>query len=210
MHIGSKTRYAKKHLAEDKQDTTEREIEVPWVGTAEIAVRWKSKRVGGEWVTEKVVVPEDLEAQLAKNAYGVQSETERIVWFHPVEGFEAVPRDGWCLFVTEIIPYVFSPVVYPQLRGTSAEVRIADLQVIAKVFFDRDRYSMGVSSIRLGEPAVVPPRQPLSVQLHTDAGGAASILEAVKAVTETDHDTFLLGVKLVGFYRVRAKVRGVD
>jgi hypothetical protein len=82
--------------------------------------------------------------------------------------------------------------------------------VVAKAFFDRDRHNMGVSSIRLGEPAVVPPRQPLSVQFRTDVGGAASILEAVKAVTETDQETFLLGVKLVGFYRVRARVRAFD
>lgn len=206
MHIGSKTRYAKKHLAEDKQDTTKREIEVPWVGTAEIAARWKSKKVGDEWTTEKVIVPEDLEVQLAKS-YG--SETDRLVNFYPIEGFGIVPRDGW-LFITEVVPYVFSPKVRPQLRDTSAEVRIAALQVIARVFFDCDRCNMGVSAIRLGEQAICPPRQPLTVQLRTDCGGAASILEAVKAVTETETETFLLGVKLVGYYRVRAHVRGWD
>lgn len=206
MHIGSKTRYAKKHFHEDKYEKTEREIEVPWVGTAEIAVRWKSKKVGDNWVTEKVVVPEDLEAQLAKR-YG--SEKERMVNFYPVEGMEQVPRDGW-LVITEIVPYVFSPKVYPQLGDTSAEVRIADLQVIARVFFDRDRHNMGVSAVRLGEQAACPPRQPLSVQLHTDHYGADSILKAVQAVTETDNETFLLGVKLVGYYRVRAHVRAYD
>ena len=209
MHIGSKTTYAKKHFHDDEHEKTEREIEVPWVGTAEIAVRWKSKKVGDTWVTEKTVVPENLEAQLSKS-YG--SETKRVARLHPaegVEGFEVIPRDG-CLFVTEIIPYIFSPVVCSRLCDTFAEVSIAAIQVIAKVSFDLDRHNMGVSAVRLGEPAVCPPRQPLSVQLHTDVIGAASILEAVKAVTETDHDAFLLGVKLVGFYRVRARVRAWD
>lgn len=205
MHIGSKTRYAKKHLAEDKQDTTEREIEVPWVGTAEIAVRWKSKRVGDEWVTEKVVVPEDLEAQLTTPYYS--DDGRHAVNFRLIDGDETVPMDA-TVFITGVVPYVFSPKGHLELDGTYAEVTIATIQRISRVFFDRWNYDMGVTATHLGEPVAAPPRQPLDVQIITNQLGASTILAAIK---ETNgHDTFLLGVKLVGFYKVRARIRAWD
>lgn len=206
MHISSKTRYAKKHFHEDKYEKTEREIEVPWIGTAEIAVRWKSKRAGDEWMTEKVVVPEDLEAQLAKPYHG-QDNRRHVVSFRVASGDEALPHHA-TVFITEVVPYVFSPEGHLELDDTYAEVAIAAIQRVSRIFFDRRNHDMGVTSVRLGEAVPIPPRQPLDVQIITDQLGANMILEAIKKTN--GHSTFLLGVKLVGYYRVRAHVRAYD
>lgn len=203
MHIGSKTTYSQKHYPDDKTKTT-RYIDVPWVGTAEIALRWKGKLEPDGWHFAPTVVPCSFYKQLEK-----EWPDKQVTLYPELEGMDVVPN-GANIWIQEVATYVFSPRTYLHLHDTTVEVTIADTQTI-QTSFGYVEYEMGITSMRLSQEIPVPYRQPISVYIKTSRIGANIIAEAIKDIdceeAKQRGEVFAIGVKILGYYRMHGEPR---
>ena len=203
MHIGSKTTYSDKHYP-DQQVKVTRYIDVPWIGTAEIALRWKTEGGPGDWHQAPKVVPCSFYHELEK-----EWSNNRVIFYPVLEGIEVVPYHA-AIWIQEISTYVFSPRTDMYMPETVAEVTIGETYTI-KTMFGRVAYDMGISSMRLGEEFSVPPRQSINVYIKTNRIEANTIAQAIKDAdcdeARQRGEAFAMGVKILGYYRMSGEPR---
>lgn len=202
MHIGSKTVYAEKHCHPEDKSKTTRQIDVPWVGTAEIALRWKSEKGPYGWNPIPKVVPCSFYKELEK-----EWPDKRVIFYPELEGMDVVPY-GASLWIQEISTYVFSPRTSLYLTDAVVEVTIADTQTIRTSFGYID-YDMSIVSMRLGQEIPVPYRQPIAVYIKISGTGAKTIAQAIEDAGREEAlkrgESFAMGVKILGYYRLRGE-----
>lgn len=205
MLAKSHIEYSKRLLNRENEDKeeekkTRRIIEIPWIGTAEIGVRWKTQ--GGNFV--KTLVPENLEEKLGDPARSAASAIMPILLYLEPEGMDILPNRATSICLKQIVPYVVCGTEYLSLSETVIEVNVAETYRMQFGFGQTD-HGIGVSTIILGEEVHVPPRQSISVYIRMDKIGAMSVKNAIDKIEEGE--TFIMGVKLIGSFKLRPEIR---